>query len=463
MIKAEKLFDLHKMPLALLAMATLRNLEANGTSKGWLTRGFLSFASKTGDPQNHTRGRTNSLMNQSINHENAAVVVKHSPGRSRFGCHVITIFALAWMALPQPASAWKNQSRLHPDETTTDTVAASETVRATATPTATPSVAWTTGLKKILAIRLDFPDLIELRTSAAGQAMMDGVLRQKYYESSYGNTDLQSTVTPLVYRLPHDAGYYATSNNIWTLIQNDATPLAAADYDLASYDRIAFSFPSLKDVPGSRVGAMSHAQYSGKYMWLNGGGFGFYTVAHELGHTYGLRHANRWKGSDGNPVSSRGSSEEYGDKFDIMGDTGDPTLRDFNPWFKSVLGWMAGHVQTVTANGTYRVYRFDNAPAATGILALKVRKDKSRDYWISYRRSYAGNAAIPAGAYIVWGHGSISQTSELIDMVPATDYSDAALPIGQTLTDSSARLRFTPVAEGGIAPDEYLDVTVEFY
>ncbi len=84
-----------------------------------------------------------------------------------------------------------------------------------------------------------------------------------------------------------------TSNRHLDVNQNDATPLAAANYDLAAYDRIAFSFPSLKDVPGSTVRAMSHAQYGGKYMWLNGGGFGFYTVAHELGHTYGLRHANR--------------------------------------------------------------------------------------------------------------------------------------------------------------------------
>ncbi|MBA3351898.1 MAG: hypothetical protein H0U23_05650 [Blastocatellia bacterium] len=261
-----------------------------------------------------------------------------------------------------------------------------------AAPIAGPPKTWSTGLKKILAIRLDFPDLIDIRTSDAGQKMMDGVLRQKYHDSSYGKTDLQSTVTPVVYRLPHDAGYYATSNSIWTLIQNDATPLAAANYDLAAYDRIAFSFPSLKDVPGSTVRAMSHAQYGGKYMWLNGGGFGFYTVAHELGHTYGLRHANRWKVPDGNPVNSKGRSEEYADNFDIMGDTGDPTLRDFNPWFKSLLGWMDGHVQTVTVNGTYRVNRFDNTPAATGILALKIRKNNALDYWISYRLQLRGKS-----------------------------------------------------------------------
>ncbi|MBA3607532.1 MAG: hypothetical protein H0W43_03325 [Chthoniobacterales bacterium] len=332
-----------------------------------------------------------------------------------------------------------------------------------AAPIAGPPKTWSTGLKKILAIRLDFPDLIDIRTSDAGQKMMDGVLRQKYHDSSYGKTDLQSTVTPVVYRLPHDAGYYATSNSIWTLIQNDATPLAAANYDLAAYDRIAFSFPSLKAVPGSTVRAMSHAQYGGKYMWLNGGGFGFYTVAHELGHTYGLRHANRWKVPDGNPVNSKGRSEEYADNFDIMGDTGDPTLRDFNPWFKSLLGWMDGHVQTVTVNGTYRVNRFDNTPAATGILALKIRKNNALDYWISYRGSFAENPAIKDGAYIVWGHDGITETSELIDMVPATNYSDAMLPVGQTLTDSSARLRITPIAKGGIAPNEFLDVTLEFY
>jgi hypothetical protein len=144
-----------------------------------------------------------------------------------------------------------------------------------------------------------------------------------------------------------------------------------------------------------------------------------------------------------------------------MGDTGDPTLRDFNPWFKSVLGWMNGHVQTVTATGTYRVYRFDNAPGASGILALKIRKDNSRDYWIAHRGSFADNTTIRDGA--VWGHSSITKTSELIDTIPATDYSDAALPVGQSLTDSSARIRVTPVATGGTAPDQCLDVIVQFY
>ena len=90
-------------------------------------------------------------------------------------------------------------------------------------------------------------------------------------------------------------------------------------------------------------------------------------VAHELGHNYGLNHANFWD-TAGKSVIGAGQSLEYGDIFDTMGGSGGG-IRQFNARYKSLLNWLPSTgVQTVTTNGTYTVAAHDD-PEATGIRA----------------------------------------------------------------------------------------------
>jgi len=334
-----------------------------------------------------------------------------------------------------------------------------------------PPSAWTTGNKKLLVIRVDFSDIpgdphygfgaTPVYTAAYVQSLSDSQIAPFLAQSSYALTSLTTTATTQLYRMPQTATAYALAGNN-TALHADAEALASANYNLASYDRIAVLFAYLGGIAGSSITYGGRAQVGGPNLWVNG----FYdlrVVTHELGHTYGLFHANLWQVGDGNPISGAGSSTEYGDDFDMMGSNfaNDPRA-DFNPWFKNMLGWIGdAQVTTVTASGTYRVTRFDHPASTTAsTLALRVPKDATTDYWIGARRQFTNNSSMQHGAYVMWGYGFNQQSNLLDTTTPGTGVADAALAIGAPLSDPAAQVTIRPVGEGGASPSEYLDVQV---
>lgn len=336
-----------------------------------------------------------------------------------------------------------------------------------------PSSAYTQGNKSVLVIRVDFSDRqgvpygpndtspITTNVSYTAdyvQNLMDTVIAPYYQVSSYAKTSLTTTVTMAVYRMPQTANYYAT-NGANTQLHTDAENAASASYPVASYDRVVVLFAYLGNIPGSQITYGGRANIGGPSVWLNGE-CDFRVTAHELGHTYGLYHGDLWQVSDGNPISPSGTSTDYGDPFDTMGaNTPNDHGADFNPWFKTLLGWLSP--LTVTSSGTYRVNRFDTA-SPSGNLALLVHKDGTRDYWISVRRNFTSNSSLAHGAYIIWGYTS-NQPSNLLDMTsPGYNQDDDALAVGSTFTDNTANLSIQPLDEGGSGTGQYLDVQVTF-
>lgn len=334
---------------------------------------------------------------------------------------------------------------------------------------ALPATAWTVGAKKILHLRVDFSDLpgepkrgSTVYTAAYVKDLADAQVNPYYAASSYGQVSLTNTVSTAVYRLPQTASYYATGSRN-TQLHTDARTLAAADYTLSGFDRIVVIFSSLSGLTGSQITYGGLANVGGPYVWVNGE-YDFRVAAHELGHTWGLRHANLWLVTDGNAVSAAGTSSEYGDDFDTMGANFANSLNtDFNPWFKNLLGWIAdSQVQTVATNGTFRVNRFD-AATATGTLALKVVRDATRNYWIGTRRSFTANTSMSQGAYVIWGYNT-NTTSNLLDLTTpgpnAESVADAALAPNATLLDTIGNVSLKTIATGGTAPAQYLDVEI---
>ena len=321
--------------------------------------------------------------------------------------------------------------------------------------------------KQVLVVRTDFSDLpgdprfalssVPL-TAAVVTRLAEDQIGAYYLKSSYGRASLAFTVSPQLYRLPQTALQYATVSFQFALY-DDAQKLAKADYRLSDYDIVVVLFAWLGSIPGSQI------QFGGLTILGTGkvcvnGEFDFRVVAHELGHAYGLYHANLWQTSDGNPIAS-GGSLEYGDLFDTMGANFNNELRtDFNPWFKYQLNWLADdQVITVTNNGTYRIHRFDDA-GATGALALKVVKDAHRSYWVGCRRNFTENPTMAHGAYVIWGYNEAHPSDLLALGENRGDVYNAALAIGDSLADPEANLTITPVAEGGATPSQYLDVRV---
>ncbi len=321
---------------------------------------------------------------------------------------------------------------------------------------------WTEGAKTVLLIRVDFSDRpgepvdqggVAL-SAAAAQNLINNSVNQFYVNNSYNKTSLQATVTPVV-RMPQTLAYYAANGNfpgMWT----DARAAArAAGFDSNNYnfDITAFSYTS-------SIGWAGLATIGGKGNLLNGA-FVLPVVAHELGHNYGLLHANLWRTTDGTAIGA-GTNVEYGDCYDFMGACFNQSANShFNTHYKRRLDWLTdANVQTVTGSGTYRISAQDSS-SLSGIKTLKIAKDPTRNYWIEFRQTLSGN--VLNGALIHWDYASQNyRETQLLDMNPATtSLADAPLLIGQSFYDAASQIRITVVGKGLTSP-ESLDVRVEF-
>lgn len=350
----------------------------------------------------------------------------------------------------------------------------------TSTVVGIPPLAWSTGPKKVLIIRVDFSDLVGTPVNSSDKIAItpayvadvfnraDGIA-DFYQQASYSKTSLSLTASDVtaVCRLPRTASYYAVGdgfNAYNNTLHDDARAAAAAKgVKLENYDRIGVVFSFLGNLPGSNITYGGLGQVQGKYFWVNSF-LDFRITAHEIGHTYGLQHSNLWKVYDGNPVSSNGFSEEYEDPFSVMSSATTTIRCHFDMWQKSILHWLPdSSVATISTSGRYRVYRFDHHDAdLSRPLALKIVRNSTQDYWIGLRELWPENAAMTNGAYVLWGYNRVVQ-GNLIDFGTAgDDPRDAPLPVGASFYDSEAGITLTPLSRSGTSPNEYLDIQVNF-
>lgn len=183
-------------------------------------------------------------------------------------------------------------------------------------------------------------------------------------------------------------------------------------------------------------------------------------VAHELGHTFGLEHAQAWNAGDS--VVGPGWAVDYGDLFDIMGGRPLDDRDHPNPFYSYALQWLDElEVQTVSTSGRSRVYRLDHAQAS-GVQALVLTRDSVRTYWIGLRQRFTDQPGLMQGAYIIWGGPTTRNTfSRLLDMSPTNSVAaGAGLPLGSTFEDLEFGISMTVVDYGGTAPNAYIDIDI---
>ncbi|WP_306818652.1 PKD domain-containing protein [Archangium lipolyticum] len=313
--------------------------------------------------------------------------------------------------------------------------------------------AWTEGHKRLLLILVDFSDLPgEPASASAVQSIINTTVSNYYKANSYGRTTVEVTVTPVL-RMPETTAFYLQEqDNIMTLLEHAREAALAAGWDTAGYELDAVGFKKIF-TQWAGLGSIK-----GKGMWVNGE-FSARVFAHELGHNFGLSHANAWIPTNGLSIGA-GTLLDYGHPFDTMG-AKSTSLYDFNAWYKTLLGWIEPtQVQTVTASGTYRLHALE--PSGSSTYALRIpRPIGTKSYWVDFRQSVSANPWFMNGVSINWGHPTSNKASQLLDMTPGSPNgrNDSALVIGRTFSDENAGIHVTPVRLGGTQPQS-LDVVV---
>jgi autotransporter-associated beta strand protein len=313
---------------------------------------------------------------------------------------------------------------------------------------------WTEGQKKLLIIRVDFPDY-------QGQVVSDATLQQLIADINTSYTDMSSgkasyallgqgsVITPTV-RMPNSSSVYASHTKFSRVLTDARAAASAAGYNYLNYTHEIVVTGATPVVPATA----GMANVGARGAWVHNAQWNLKTCAHELGHNFGMPHSGAWDTDDGSVIGP-GEVWDYGNVFDLMGvGSSSAFLRHFSASVKQFLDWMpVTDVTKITVDGstTTRIRAMDKVQADGNKRALAVdRADSTDDYWIEYRQLYGTGYGLIDGVLVNWAsiNGGYQQPL-LLDMTPTTSQKDdAVLPIGKTFSDTAAGIYITPVGRG---------------
>ena len=266
-------------------------------------------------------------------------------------------------------------------------------------------------------------------------------------EASYGQHLLNVTVTPGWVTMAR-AQPVSCGTSDWRAIGSGADAAArglGAAYDPAAYEFVVYVFPA---TPACGWLGLAYIG-SPRKAWINGvGAFRTSTIAHEMGHNFGLLHAASLRCS-GAAIGGSCAASEYGDPFDAMGNQ---RAMHYNAMQKAKLAWIPSASVRTHAGGSalYTLGPLELAGAAT--YAVKIPTGATnRTYWLEFRQPIGFDAPLAsypnAGAQIrvaspfetmCPGCDSYSDDTQLLDATPGTSaFTDATLLSGQTFSDAA--------------------------
>jgi hypothetical protein len=209
--------------------------------------------------------------------------------------------------------------------------------------------------------------------------------------SSYGRASLTGEVTEWL------RAYSAPPGCDLLAIDRGARGAARrGGYDPQAYDHTIYIHPRMDCAWSGAAG--------GDEAWLDGE-FGRDLIVHELGHMFGLGHANL---SDCSTKTC--AALEYGDPYDVMG----RGSGDFNAYEKFALGWV--EVVRPRVNGVYTIAQLERASSSPHALVVKTAGE---EYWLENRgepaRStdefYAAGVLVRTGPPRIFPSGLVALTT----------------------------------------------------
>lgn len=232
-------------------------------------------------------------------------------------------------------------------------------------------------------------------------------------------------------------------------------------YDLTGYDNYIFAFAPVERNPADPV----HSCWWGGNAYQRGDTTfwnlrytdAIYIVAHELGHNFGVHHANSYTCVDDNgrrvPISNNCTINAYKDPFDIMGNI---STHHFSGFRKSAMGyWDDSQIMTISERGTYEVRLSPIETSEGTVKSIRIPRVYSNTgqiesyYDIEYRTPFGFDDFRPEDPVV--NGVSIRLTtlptvfapqSNLIDTHPETEsFEDAALQSGKTFEDSENQIQ----------------------
>jgi len=336
-----------------------------------------------------------------------------------------------------------------------EVLAAGGTTVTTTSGAGTAIVSNTFGEKKTAVVLVNFPaKQTQPWTIEQARTLVFGTPNDFIRENSYGQTWLTGDVYGWL-TLPVDISTCDAPTISWQARQT----LKNAGVDLSAYDKIVYAFPDI----GCAWSGLATVGGNPAEAWFDGtlGIPGI--VSHEIGHTFGLAHSHALE-SGSQVLSGSGSSIDYGDVLDVMGNT---SAGHFNAFQKQRLGWLdysaSPLVTHVVTSGSYTIAPLAAAGSAAKALQIPQGTDASGrpvSLYLEYRQPtgfdsflsgspYAAN--VLNGVVVHLGTDGDFQSSYLLDMTPASqtsDWNDPCLTLGKSYQDPASGVTITTQSVG---------------